>query len=61
MVCEDALKEYAEIEGVEIEWVAESYEYNFSRATQKMCNKGIAEILYRMIWCRELVDMVESC
>ena len=45
----DALKEYAKIEGVEIEWVAKSYEYNLSRATQKKCNKETAEILYRMI------------
>lgn len=47
--CVDALKEYAEIEGVEIEWVAKSYEYNLSRSTQNMCNKETAEILYKMI------------
>lgn len=44
-----ALEEYAEKEGVEIEWIAKSYEYNLSRATQKMCNKEAAEMLFRMI------------
>ncbi len=45
----DALKEFAEIEGVEIEWVAKSYEYNLSQATQKTCNKETAEVLFKMI------------
>lgn len=45
----DALKEFAKSEGVEIEWVAKSYEYNLSRVTQKICNKETAEILHKMI------------
>lgn len=45
----DALKEYAESEGVEIEWIAKSYEYNLSKATQKMCNKETAEVIFRMV------------
>ncbi len=45
----DALKEYADKEGVEIEWVAKSYEYNLSRKTQNMCNKEAANVLFEMI------------
>ena len=45
----DALKEFAASEGVGIEWMGKSYEYNLSRTTQKMCNQETAEVLYRMI------------
>ena len=48
----DALKEFAGKEGVEIEWVPKSYEYNLSQSTQKMCNKETAEVLLRMIYIR---------
>lgn len=44
-----ALKEFADSEGVEIEWIAKSYEYNLSQATQKMCNKEMAEYIFKMI------------
>ena len=47
----DALKEFAASEGMEIEWIAKSYEYNLSRATQKLCNKETAEVLFKMIGC----------
>lgn len=45
----DALKEFADSEGVEIEWIAKSYEYNLSRTTQKMCNKEMAEVIMKRI------------
>lgn len=45
----DALKEFAEKEGAEIEWIAKSYEYNLSRATQLTCNKETAELLFKML------------
>lgn len=45
----DALKEFADSEGVEIEWVPKSYEHNLSDATQLACNKETAEVLLRMI------------
>ena len=45
----DALKEFAEKEGVEIEWIPKSYEYILSQSTQKMCNKETAEVLFKMI------------
>lgn len=46
----DAIKEFADSEGLEIEWVAKSYEHNLSDATQKMCNKEMAKVLLRMIY-----------
>lgn len=45
----DALKEFAEKESLDIEWVPKSYEYNLSQATQKMCNNETAEVLFKMI------------
>lgn len=45
----DALNEFAAKEGVEVEWIAKSYEYNLSEETQKMCNKETAEVIFRMI------------
>lgn len=45
----DALNEFAAKEGVEVEWIAKSYEYNLSEETQKLCNKGTAEVIFRMI------------
>ena len=45
----DALNEYAESEGVKVEWIAKSYEYNLSEETQKMCNKEMAEMIFKMI------------
>ena len=45
----DALNEFADSEGVKIEWIAKSYEYNLSEETQRMCNKKIAEVILKMI------------
>lgn len=45
----NALNEFAAKEGVEIDWIAKSYEYNLSEETQRMCNKEMAEALFRMI------------
>lgn len=44
----NALNEFAAKEGVEID-CAKSYEYNLSEETQRMCNKEMAEVLFRMI------------
>lgn len=45
----DALNEFADSEGVKVEWIAKSYEYNLSQETQKMCNKEIAEVIMKLI------------
>lgn len=45
----DALNEFADSEGVKVEWIAQSYEYNLSEETQKMCNKEMAEVNFKMI------------
>lgn len=45
----DALNEFAAKEGVEIEWIAKSCEYNLSEETQKMCNKETAEVVLMKI------------
>lgn len=45
----DALNEFAAKEGVEVEWIAKSYEYNLSEETQRTCNKEIAEVILKMI------------
>ena len=45
----DALKEFADSEGVKVEWIAKSYEYNLSRETQKMCNQEMAERIMKRI------------
>lgn len=45
----DALNEFADSEGMKVEWIAKSYGYNLSEETQKMCNKETAEVLFRMI------------
>lgn len=42
----DALNEFAEDEGVEIEWVQKSYEYNLSKETRKLCNRETAEVIF---------------
>ncbi len=44
-----ALKEFADSEGVKVEWIAKSYEYNLSQATQKICNMEMAEMLMKRI------------
>ena len=43
------LQKFAQREGVEIEWVAKSYEYNLSKETQTLCNREAADVLLRMI------------
>lgn len=45
----DALNEFAENDGVKVKWIAKSYEYNLSVETQRMCNKGIALVMFGMI------------
>lgn len=45
----DALNEFAEREGVKIEWVQKSYEYNLSEETKTLCNKETAEYLLRKL------------
>lgn len=45
----DALKEFTDSEDVMIEWIAKSYEYNLSQATQKICNMEMAEMLMKRI------------
>ena len=45
----DALNEFADSEGVKVEWIAKSYEYNLSEETQKMCNKEMAEVIMKTI------------
>ena len=45
----DALNEFADNEGVKVEWIAKSYEYNLSEKTQKMCNKEMAEVIFGKI------------
>lgn len=45
----EALQKYAKSEGVEIEWVQKSYEYNLSEETQKQCNKETSEVLVKRI------------
>jgi hypothetical protein len=41
----DALNEFAEREGVKVNWVAKSYEYNLSESTKMLCNKETAEFI----------------
>ena len=41
-----ALNEFAASEGVEVDWVPKSYEYNLSESTQSLCNKETAEFLF---------------
>lgn len=41
----DALNEFADSEGVEVDWIAKSYEYNLCEETQRMCNKEMAEVI----------------
>ena len=45
----DALNEFAEGEGVKVDWVPKSYEYNLSEATKTLCNKETAEYLLRKL------------
>ena len=45
----DALNEFADSEGVKVEWIAKSYEYNLSEETQRMCNKEMAEVIMKTI------------
>ena len=40
-----ALNEFAESEGVKVDWVPKSYEYNLSEPTQTLCNKETADYL----------------
>mgnify|MGYP003413659150 CR=1 FL=1 len=45
----NALNEFAAKEGVEIDWIAKSYEYNLSEETQKRCNKEMADVIWTKI------------
>lgn len=45
----DTLNVFADSEGVKIEWIAKSYEYNLSVETQRMCNKEMAEVLFNRL------------
>lgn len=45
----DALHSYEREVGAKIEWVAKSYEYNLSEATQILCNQEIAQLILEMI------------
>lgn len=45
----DALNEFADSEDVKVEWIAKSYEYNLIEETQRMCNKEMAEVIFKMI------------
>lgn len=45
----EELQKYAKSEGVEIEWIQKSYEYNLNRETQTQCNKETAEVIFGMI------------
>lgn len=45
----DALNEFADSEGVKVEWIAKSYEYNLSGETQRKCNKEMAEVIMEKI------------
>ena len=44
-----ALTEYAKDKGSVIKWHPKSYEYYLSKKTQVMCNKEVAEVLFKMI------------
>lgn len=44
-----ALNEFATSEGVEVEWIQKSYEYNLTGATKTLCNKETAEFLLAKI------------
>lgn len=46
---EQALKEYAQIEGVEINWMSKSYEYYLCEETQDTCNQEYAQVLFNLI------------
>jgi hypothetical protein len=46
----DALNEFATNEGMTVEWIAKSYEYNLSQTTQIMCNKEMAEVIMKRLW-----------
>lgn len=41
----EALNEFAKSEGVKVDWVPKSYEYNLSEPTQSLCNKETADYL----------------
>lgn len=45
----EELQKYAMSEGVEIEWMQKSYEYNLSQETQTQCNKETAELMMKSI------------
>ena len=45
----DALNKFPDSEGVKVEWIAKSYEYNMSEETQKMCNKEIVEVILDLL------------
>lgn len=44
-----ALNEFAESEGVKVDWIPKSYEYNLSEATRELCNKETAEFILSKI------------
>jgi len=41
----EALNEFAKSEGIKVDWVPKSYEYNLSESTRTLCNKETAEYL----------------
>lgn len=45
----DALKEFADSEGVEVRWVQKSYENNLSDKTKTLCNKETSELILASI------------
>lgn len=45
----DAMNEFANSEGVKVEWIAKSYEYNLNVETQRKCNKEMAEVVFGKI------------
>lgn len=45
----EALNEFAEREGANVDWIPKSYEYNLSEATRALCNKETAAFLSTII------------
>lgn len=45
----EVLDRFAKSQGVGVEWVPKSYEYNLSDATKEQCNKETAQFLLEMI------------
>lgn len=45
----EALNEFAESEGVKVDWIPKSYEYNLSDSTKTLCNKETAAFILARI------------